>query len=124
MGNTAAEYTSKVLPAAIQKTLGRYIQGIGGRLDRRNIVACESQVTALLKNEIVMFEKHLADGVRDVCPHPEQLTEEQARHLIKEHRDILERAFSGTTMAAALINVDEHFMWAVGVGDSSVGEYA
>ncbi|EIW57416.1 uncharacterized protein TRAVEDRAFT_48455 [Trametes versicolor FP-101664 SS1] len=68
-----------------------------------------------------MLEKRIGTAVREICPHPEKLTEEQARALIEEHHEILWRAFSGTTLVFALINVDEHFMWAAGVGDSSVG---
>lgn len=122
MGTSTADYCSQTLPAAIRTKLQDFIQSIGGRLDRSNIVAHEAQVTALIKDEIEMLEKSIGTAVREICPLPEKLTKEEARALIKEHHEILWRAFSGTTLVFALINVDEHFMWAAGVGDSSVGE--
>ncbi|OJT03704.1 hypothetical protein TRAPUB_5631 [Trametes pubescens] len=122
LGTTTADYCSQTLPVAIRARLQGYIQSIGGRLDRSNIATHESHVTVLLKDEIEMLEKRIGTAVREVCPRPERLTEEQARRLIEEHHDILLRAFSGTTLVFALINVDQHFMWAAGVGDSSIGE--
>ncbi|OJT15561.1 hypothetical protein TRAPUB_6536 [Trametes pubescens] len=121
LGSTTAEYTSLTLPDALYEKLREFIQNIGGRLDRSNIATHQAQVSKLLKNEIEAFDKHLGDAVRQLCPRPEDLTEEQARRLIDRHKDILERAFYGTTMVFALINPDQRFMWAAGVGDSSVG---
>lgn len=123
LGSTAAEYTSQTLPDAIYGRLWEFVQSIGGRLDRSNIATHQAQLTKLLKDEIEAFDKAIGDAVREICPRPEDLTEEQARRLIDKHKDILERAFYGTTMVFALINPDERFMWAAGVGDSSVGEY-
>ncbi len=79
-------------------------------------------MTKLIQKEIMKFDNDLGDAVRNICPRPEELTEQQARRLIAEHQEVLERAFHGTTMALALINVDQRFMWAAGVGDSTVGE--
>lgn len=123
MGSATAEYTSQALPEAIYGKPQEFVENIGGRLDRSNVTTRQAQVTKLFKDEIEAFDTHLGDAVREICPRPEDLTEEQARLLISEHKDILERAFYGTTMAFALINPDERFMWAAGVGDSSVGEY-
>ncbi|EIW57426.1 protein serine/threonine phosphatase 2C [Trametes versicolor FP-101664 SS1] len=121
LGPTAADFTSQTLPDAIYGRLWEFVQSIGGRLDRSNIATHQAQMTKLLKDEIEAFDKAIGDAVREICPRPEDLTEEQARRLIDKHKDILERAFYGTTMAFALINPDERFMWAAGVGDSSVG---
>ncbi|KAL1949342.1 hypothetical protein VTO73DRAFT_8223 [Trametes versicolor] len=121
IGNTTADYAARALTPAIRATLQEFIRSIGGRLDRSNIATHAPQVTTLLKNEIEMLDKRLGDAVREVCPRPEELTQEQARRLIEEHHDILRRAFSGTTVAFTLIEVDQRFMWAAGVGDSSVG---
>lgn len=117
------EYTSQVLPTLIGKDLRAYIHGIEGRLDRDNIVEHEAHISKLLKERIEKFDMGLGYRVRKICPRPWELSEEQARLLIEEHLEVLERAFCGTTMAFALINLNQHFMWAAGVGDSSVGEY-
>lgn len=123
IGNTTADYAERTLTPSIRATLQEFIGSIGGRLDRSNIATHAPQVTALLKNEIEMLDQHLGDVVREVCPRPEELTQEQARRLIEEHHDVLRRAFSGTTVAFTLIEVDQRFMWAAGVGDSSIGEH-
>lgn len=122
IGSAAVQYTSQAFPAAIRTRLQECIESIGGRLDRSNIAAHQSQITKLIQKAIMKFDNDLGDAVRELYPRPEELTEEQARCLIAEHREILERAFHGTTMAFTLINIDQRFMWTAGVGDSTVGE--
>ncbi|KAI0360005.1 hypothetical protein OH77DRAFT_1394648, partial [Trametes cingulata] len=90
-------------------------------LHRDNIAQHEATVNSLLKREIRKFDKSIGDALQQICPRPWELTEEEARLLIKELRDIVERAFSGTTVSLAIINLQSRFMWAVGVGDSSIG---
>lgn len=124
IGSVAIQYTSQALPAALRTGLREFIESVGGRLDRSNIATHQAQVTKIIQKAIMKFDNDLGDAVRELCPRPEELTEEQARGLIAEHREILERAFHGTTMACTLINTDQRFMWAAGVGDSTVGEPA
>ncbi|EIW57414.1 uncharacterized protein TRAVEDRAFT_125324 [Trametes versicolor FP-101664 SS1] len=119
IGSAAVQYTSQAFPAAIRTGLQEFIANIVGPLDRSNITAHQAQVTKIIQKAIMKFDNDLGDAVRELCPRPEELTEEQARCLIAEHREILERAFHGTTMAFTLINVDQRFMWAAGVSDST-----
>ncbi|KAI0671488.1 protein serine/threonine phosphatase 2C [Trametes maxima] len=121
LGSTAVEYTSEMLPTCIRRNLRALIHKIGDRLDRDNIIEHETRVTSWLKREIEAFDNYLGNALQRICPSPWDLTEEQARELIEKHEDVIERAFTGTTLALALINLDQRFMWAAGVGDSSVG---
>ncbi|KAI0368700.1 protein serine/threonine phosphatase 2C [Pilatotrama ljubarskyi] len=121
MGSTAADYTSKVLPTIIRRKLRAFIHSKGGRLDRQNVAEHEHEVTVLLKDVIERFDRSIGEAVVNICPRPWELTEEESRRLALEHTEVLERAFTGTTLSLALINIDQRFMWAAGVGDSSVG---
>ena len=111
------------LPLQIRTALHLLIQDhLHGRLDRSNIGLGE-QVSLTLRQEIERFDLNIGKAVKNLCRKPHELTEEGARALIQEHSDTLQRAFCGTTLAAALVNIMEKLLWAVGVGDSTVGEY-
>ena len=111
------------LPLQIRTALHLLIQDhLHGRLDRSNIGLGE-QVSLTLRQEIERFDLNIGKAVKNLCRKPHNLTEEGARALIQEHSDTLQRAFCGTTLAAALVNIMEKLLWAVGVGDSTVGEY-
>ena len=75
----------------------------------------------MIREEIEKFDRCIGKAVKSVCRKPHRLTEEAARTLVQEHMEILQRACSGTTLAAVLVNISEQLMWAVGVGDSTVG---
>ncbi|KAI0775330.1 protein serine/threonine phosphatase 2C [Trametes elegans] len=121
LGSATSDYTSKMLPTFIQRRLHSFIEGIGGRLDRGNVAQHGSRVTALLEHEIQSFDKAIGDALRAICPDPSTLSAEQARRLIEKHQNIVQRAFSGTTLAFALVNPRQRFLWAAGLGDSTVG---
>ncbi|KAI0368705.1 protein serine/threonine phosphatase 2C [Pilatotrama ljubarskyi] len=120
-GSRAAHYASEMLPTLIRRKLRTFINSVGGKLDRDNIAQNEPKVTSLLKREVQKFDKSIGDALQQICPRPWELTEDEARRLIEEHSEVIERAFSGTTVALAIINLNERFMWAVGLGDSTVG---
>lgn len=92
------------------------------KLDRTNVHAVQAKFTAILKEQIELFDREIGETLQQICPAPENLTEEQARHLVEHHKEAIDCAFEGTTLALALVNVDQRFMWAAGVGDSTVGE--
>ncbi|KAI0671487.1 protein serine/threonine phosphatase 2C [Trametes maxima] len=121
IGNATSDYTAKMLPAAIRRKLSSYIRSVGGRLDRSNIAQHQSRIASLLHTEIEKFDKAIGASLQNICPRPQELDQEAALRLIEEHKDIVDRAFAGTTVAFALVNVKEHFLWAAGLGDSSVG---
>lgn len=120
-GTATAEYTANKLPKRIRHALLDLIRAHDG-LDRNNVVQADSSVSEMLQTEIRTLDKSIGQAVKKLCPNPADLTEEQARALVAEHAEVLQRAWCGTTLAAALINVTHRFMWAVGVGDSTVGK--
>lgn len=120
-GTATAEYTANKLPKRIRHALLDLIRAHDG-LDRNNVVQADSSVSEMLQTEIRTLDKSIGQAVKKLCPFPADLTEEQARALVAEHAEVLQRAWCGTTLAAALINVTHRFMWAVGVGDSTVGK--
>ncbi|KAI0671494.1 protein serine/threonine phosphatase 2C [Trametes maxima] len=120
-GPVTVEHTATTLPTQIRRKLRAFIKHkLQGKLDRTNVHECKSMISELLRREIEDFDKALGDAVRQICPKPEELNEGQARELIQQHTDVLKRAFEGTTLALGLINIDQRFMWAAGVGDSSI----
>ncbi|KAJ2974928.1 hypothetical protein NUW54_g11814 [Trametes sanguinea] len=121
LGPATADYASKALPAAIYRRFCTFVRSIGGRLDRSNLHANQQHVTDILKDEVNEFDKGIGDALQSICPCPWELDEQAARQLISQHPEIVKRAFGGTTVAMTLINLEERFMWTVGVGDSSVG---
>ncbi len=99
-----------------------YRQMQNNKLDRTNIHEFGARFTTALKEHIERFDRDIGEALKDICPNPEDLTEADARELIARHMDVVVRAFQGTTLALALVNLDHRFMWAAGVGDSTVGE--
>lgn len=120
-GTATAEYTASKLPKRIRHALLDLIRAHDG-LDRENVEQADISVSKMLQTEIRTFDKSIGQAVKKLCSNPAELTEEQARALVAEHSEVLQRAWCGTTLAAALINVTHRFMWAIGVGDSTVGE--
>lgn len=78
----------------------------------------------MLAREIEAFDAELGERVKAICPDPGALPEEAARAIIQENFDPLVLAWTGTTLAAALINITLKCVWAFGVGDSSVGAHS
>ncbi|KAI0324651.1 protein serine/threonine phosphatase 2C [Cubamyces sp. BRFM 1775] len=121
VGCSTSDYTVKTLPGRLKRVLERLVrEHYGGRLDRQNYKAAEPVIINMLFDEIVNFDLSLADAIRDICPYPGEYTEQQARKLIQDNLEVVERAFQGTTLSMAIVNLDHHFMWAAGVGDSTI----
>ncbi|ETW76513.1 hypothetical protein HETIRDRAFT_389539 [Heterobasidion irregulare TC 32-1] len=119
-GTAAVQHAANILPARIRTALHLLIQHhLRGRLDRNNS-GNGTLVSMMLREEIEKFDRSIGEAVKSICPKPYRLTEDAARALIQEHMEVLQRAHSGTTLAAVLVNVSEQLMWAVGVGDSTV----
>lgn len=120
-GSATAEHTVAKLPKRIRHALLDLIRAHDG-LDRDNVAKASDSVIEMLEAETRTFDKSIGAAVKKLCPNPADLTETQARALVDEHLDVLQRAWCGTTLAAALINVTHRFMWATSVGDSTVGK--
>ncbi|KAJ2977069.1 hypothetical protein NUW54_g11467 [Trametes sanguinea] len=120
-GSCTSQYTIETLPHRLRSALKRVVcKRFGGRIDRSNLDVAGVYVASMFEVEIVEFDRTLKRAVRELCPNPRELSKEQAEQLLLDHEEIFLRAFQGTTLVLALINVDLHFMWAAGVGDSSV----
>ncbi|KAH9856572.1 protein serine/threonine phosphatase 2C [Lenzites betulinus] len=122
LSRVGALHASRNLGSTVRGRLEAFLNTVpGGQLDRVNVDIHKAGMAAMTADTIEDFDRQIGDALRDICLRPEELTEEEARRLIADHKDIVERAFSGTTVALALVNFDEQFMWAAGVGDSTVG---
>lgn len=78
----------------------------------------------MLQVEIQNLDDHIYLAVKRLLDNLDsELTERQALRLIDTHEEIIERAFQATSVALALINVDQHLMWTAGLGTSTVGEW-
>ena len=123
-GTRTSEYTAKELPKRIHGALSAMVQGeLRNGLNRGNVVEVAPLISDLLAREVEAFDAELGERVKAICPDPSALTEEDARAIIQENFEPLMLAWSGTTLAAALVNVTLRCVWAISVGDSSVGAY-
>ena len=123
-GASTARYTATHFPSRIHSTINRVVATIlRGRLDRQTFMRKAGVISLELKRCITDFDNELAHVVQTVCPDPTVLSEAQAYGLVMEYPDALWRAYAGTTLAAAVINLDHRLMWALNVGDSTVGTY-
>ncbi|RPD61194.1 protein serine/threonine phosphatase 2C [Lentinus tigrinus ALCF2SS1-7] len=120
-GAQTSEYTAVELPKQIHNALSAMVQGeVRSELNRGNVVEVAPTISAMLSREVEVFDAMLGGRVKAICPEPGALTEGEARATIQENFDPLMLAWSGTTLAAALVNVTLQCVWAFGVGDSSV----
>ena len=113
------------LPNGIRLALEDMVKNhLSGQLDWDNIEVAKPMITSMLSQMVESLDRLIGEAVQRLCRHPASLREEQARALIdsEKYKERLLRAFNGTTLAAALVNITHQFMWAIGVGDSSVGE--
>ncbi|KAL7279111.1 hypothetical protein ACG7TL_006949 [Trametes sanguinea] len=122
-GDATARYVARSLLGRIQERLREIIvDTFGGLLDRLNCDAAEPVVSSMLEEEVLACERRLVQSVSSICPENRNLTEDDARGLFQRHGEEITRAKCGTTISLALVAVEEHFMWAVNVGNSSVGD--
>lgn len=113
-GEETSEYTARHLPDFIRAGLRSKVSQAGPQaLDAR-------YVKNYLVHRIKMFDEALGIAVKELCPNPSELTEAEAEALVKgPDAAVFQRAVSGTTIAAALIDGEKNNMWVVGLGDSS-----
>ncbi|KAI0326613.1 protein serine/threonine phosphatase 2C [Cubamyces sp. BRFM 1775] len=120
-GHLVADYVTEELPGRIRQRLETLIKkSLGGFLDCVNVEEADPAVRSMLKEAVLELDEALANAVRDICPNPQDLTEDDARSLGCEHQDVLKRAVHGTTLTMALIAPDDRLMWALGVGNSTI----
>ncbi|RPD61193.1 protein serine/threonine phosphatase 2C [Lentinus tigrinus ALCF2SS1-7] len=120
-GASAARYTASHLPSRIRSML-EHLAGtdLQGQLDRKHVLKHADFISSELRRCINDFDRELGHVVETICPNPTKISEKEACSLVKEYPDVLARACSGTTLAAALVNLTHRLMWAINVGDSTV----
>lgn len=79
------------------------------------------RVQDILCRQIYYFDKEIGDAVKELCPDPSMLDDEQARNLIDAHRFVFQRAYCGSTLAVALLDNERNHLWIAGLGDYTVG---
>ncbi|KAI1797272.1 protein serine/threonine phosphatase 2C [Ganoderma leucocontextum] len=120
-GAATARYTASHLPGRIRATLEHVIDtDLQGRLDRKNLFEKADFISSELGRCITDFDRELGHVVETICPGPSDISAKQARRIVWEYSDALQRACAGTTIAAAVVNLRHRFMWTINVGDSTV----
>ena len=122
-GSSAARYTASHLPSRIRSML-EHLAGVDlqGQIHRKHVLENADFISSELRQCIHDFDRELGHVIETICPNPTDLSEKEACSIVKEYPDVLARACSGTTLAAALVNLTHRLMWAVNVGDSTIGE--
>ncbi|KAF7337652.1 Protein serine/threonine phosphatase 2C [Mycena sanguinolenta] len=121
-GSTTSEYTANMLPGRIRASLAELDVGPSTREETESKTGdLPSAISQMLEDEVVRLDNAIGDELKRICPDPKSLPEDEARKLIAQNPELVNRAYFGTTLAAALVNVTSRAMWAVGVGDSTVG---
>ena len=117
-GSVTSEYAAGVLPgnirSALTSTLDVNFQG-----DVENSQLLSKSVGRMLATEIKAFDVALGQSVKDLIPHPRSMTEEDIKRVIHENEGALLRAYFGSTLAGALVNLSLKYMWSFGLGDST-----
>ncbi|EJF64569.1 protein serine/threonine phosphatase 2C [Dichomitus squalens LYAD-421 SS1] len=120
-GATTAKYTASHLPSRILSALQHITDThMEGRPDRESVLEKFDFISSELARCIKDFDRELGYVVQTVCPAPSQLSAKQARRIVWEYPDALQRAYAGTTLAAAVVNLHHRFMWTMNVGDSTL----
>ncbi|KAI9058291.1 hypothetical protein FKP32DRAFT_1581886, partial [Trametes sanguinea] len=121
MGSHTSTYTANTLPGKFRYELERLVRKeFGGEMNRDNCLTSSSSVATMLQTEVIRFDRSLKKDIHKLCSNPEDLSEEDAKRLIREHEEVFRRGFEGTTLSLALINLGLRLLWAIGVGDSTV----
>ena len=118
-GSATSDYTARRLPARINAALTAFATS-----DKAPSLgsASSSDISQLLVREVESFDRHIGKALKKLIPDASRLSGDDARALLAdaEKRDTLQHANHGTTLAAALVNLDKHCLWSIGLGDSTV----
>ncbi|KAK0488225.1 hypothetical protein EDD18DRAFT_1081753, partial [Armillaria luteobubalina] len=118
-GAFTAEHAAANLPRLIEEELRDVLE----ECQRRSRNTLIDKVKKLLRQKIEDFDENIGDAVLNLCSDPSALSYPDAQDLVDANRDVFQRAFSGSTLALALIDEERNNMWVAGLGDSTVGIY-
>ncbi|EIW57438.1 protein serine/threonine phosphatase 2C [Trametes versicolor FP-101664 SS1] len=123
-GPDTARFVADALPQRLLPALALTIRRhCGGLLDRKNCEEASPHIADMLRAQIVDLDYSLMGAVQRACPKPKYLaSKEYAMGLIREHAStgVFARAAQGSTLAMAIIAIEDRFMWVAGVGNSTV----
>ncbi|KAK0479426.1 protein serine/threonine phosphatase 2C [Armillaria luteobubalina] len=115
-GDCTAEHSATTLPGRIEVELREIVE----RYKRRSRESFTKRVQDILVRQIYYFDEEIGDAVKELCPDPSLLDDEQARNLVDAYKDVFERAYCGSTLAVALADNERNDLWVAGLGDSTV----
>ncbi|KIM75627.1 hypothetical protein PILCRDRAFT_13408 [Piloderma croceum F 1598] len=118
-GTETPKYTVQYLPGRIHAALQTLCSPTDG-LDPNVKEQFQESISALLSEEIERFDREIGEAVTTLCKDPRKLMEAQARLLVEKHAETLSRAYHGTTLTFALINLTREGLWVAWVGDLTV----
>ncbi|KAL1949334.1 hypothetical protein VTO73DRAFT_8215 [Trametes versicolor] len=117
-----ADYTTASLPPRLHASLQDVlVNQLHGQIERETLLENAGLISSALSREVERFDDELGNALKEIFPHPEKLTKAQCYELLKAHYDVVQRAYRGCTLGAALINVTARCMWTLNVGDTTVG---
>ncbi|SJL13971.1 uncharacterized protein ARMOST_17423 [Armillaria ostoyae] len=102
-GDYTAEYGAASLPERIEKELRKVLP----ECQNRSRKALIRRINELLFWRIYFLDREIGDAVQNLCPGPSLLDDEEAQVLVDANKDIFLRAFSGTTLAVALLDKEQ-----------------
>lgn len=125
-GSDTSSFLADALPHRIRPALEQVIRRhCSGLLNRTNCEQASPEIIAMLKRQVVDLDNSLLGAAIRACPNPRKINNKwDAEKLIRDDLStgVLARAAQGSTLAMALIAIDDHFMWVAGVGNSTIGE--
>ncbi|RDX57463.1 protein serine/threonine phosphatase 2C [Lentinus brumalis] len=120
-GSATSNYVAQRLPKYLRSALKDVIENkLQGCVDHEHLVANADVISKMLQAEIKNLDDDIGFVVRKLFNDVNELTDAEALRLIDEHEEIIERAFQGTSVALALINVDQYLIWSAVLGNSTV----
>ncbi|KAH9899846.1 protein serine/threonine phosphatase 2C [Cubamyces lactineus] len=117
-----AEHTITRLPKRLKKDIHYFMEHVlNGSGDRETMLSKADVMLHVLRCDARRIDEKLGEAVKKLCPAPESLTDTESEALVDAHRDVIRKAYYGTTLVAAIVNVTNRCIWTLGVGDSTVG---
>lgn len=119
-----ADYTTASLPPRLHASLQDVLANqLHGQIECETLLENAGLISSALSREVERFDDELGNAIKEIFPHPEKLTKARCYELLKAHYDVVQRAYRGCTLGAALINVTARCMWTLNVGDTTAGKH-
>ncbi|PBK90489.1 hypothetical protein ARMGADRAFT_1082741 [Armillaria gallica] len=112
------EYTAEYGAANLAERIGGKNRVMCSQNVKIGLEKLISRINKLLFWRIYYLDREIGISVQNLCPDP-SLLDEEARALVDANIVFL-RAFSGTTLAVALLDEEQDNLWVAGLGDSTV----